>query len=418
MTVADLVVVGIGQLATLAVGPTPRIGAAMGELGLVDGAALAADRGRLVYVGRESGLRRSVRLRPGAIRWDAGGGSVVPGWVDAHTHVLFAGDRHDEVGRKIRGETYAEIAASGGGLYKTVRATRRASSASLVAETAAKLRRIAANGTTTLEVKSGYALTHAGELRLLELIPAIARRTGLRLVPTFLGAHAIPPEYRGRSRAYVESLIERTLPEVARRRLASACDVFCEPGFFSVEESRRLLEAARALGLATTIHADEFVRSGGARLAARLRCRSADHLLATRAGDRAALARARVPAVLLPVTPFASMVPSRGLGRAMVDAGVPTALGSDLSPNSWVESMGVVLSHAVYDFRLTPAESVTAATVNAASALGVADVAGSLEVGRDADFSVYPTASVEEIPYRVGAVPTRVYRQGIPVSSR
>lgn len=418
MTAADLVVTGIGELATLAGAPGPRVGGAMSELGLVRRAALAADRGRLVFVGPEARLRRAVRLRPGATVWDAGGACVVPGWVDAHTHLLFAGDRHDEVGRKVRGASYAEIAARGGGLYRTVRATRRATAPTLLAESAARLRRIAAGGTTTLEVKSGYALTHEGELRLLELIPVLARRTGLRLVPTFLGAHAVPPEYRGRSRAYLERLVRATLPEVARRRLASACDVFCEPGFFSVAEARRLLRAAAALGLATTIHADEFVRSGGARLAAELRCRSADHLLATNARDRAALARARVPAVLLPVTPFASMVPSSGLGRAMVDAGVPTALGSDLSPNSWVESMGVVLSHAVYAFRLTPAEALTAATVNAAHALGVGDVAGSLAVGRDADFSVYPTTSVEEIPYRIAAVPTRVYRQGIAVSSR
>ena len=415
---AELLVTGVSELATLARGPIPRIGTAMEELGLVRDAAIAVDQGRIVYVGPERKSRASVRLRSGGVAWDSGGATVVPGWVDAHTHVLFAGERHHEVRQKVRGASYAEIARKGGGLYATVRATRRAHDATLLADTARRLRRMAANGTTTVEVKSGYALTHDGELRLLSLIPALALRTGLRLVPTFLGAHAVPPEFRGRSSAYIADLIARTLPEVARRSLARFCDVFCEPGFFTPAESARLLKAAATLGLGTKIHADEFVRSGGARLAARLRVASADHLLAASPGDRRALARARVPAVLLPVTPFASMAAFAGTGRAMVDAGVAVALGSDLSPNSWVESMGIVLSHAVYGARLTPAEAVTAATVNAAHAIGADEVAGTLAVGRDADFSVYPTRSVEEIPYRIGTIPTRVYRQGIRVSSR
>jgi imidazolonepropionase len=343
---------------------------------------------------------------------------VVPGFVDAHTHVLFAGDRHGEAELKVRGRSYGEIAASGGGLFATVRATRRASDARLLEATAARLRRMASFGTTTVEVKSGYALNHSGELRLLRLIPMLARRTGLRLVPTFLGAHAVPPEYRGRADAYLDRMVEQTLPAVARLRLARYCDVFCEPGFFTPPQSERLLRAALALGLGAKIHADEFVRSGGAQVAARLRVASADHLLAASGSDRQALARAGVTAVLLPVTPFASMASFPGVGRAMVDAGVPVALGSDLSPNSWVESMGIVLSHAVYGARLTPAEALTAATVNAAHAIGVGGEAGSIAVGRSADFSVFPTESVEEIPYRVGAIPERVYRQGNSVSSR
>jgi len=415
---ADLVVTGIGELATLSPGPVPRIGRAMSELGLVRDAAVAVADGRFVFAGRERSLRASVRLARGGVRWNAEGRSVVPGFVDAHTHVLFAGDRHGEVARKIEGASYAEIARGGGGLFATVRATRAASSAHLLDVIEHRLRRMAALGTTTLEVKSGYALDHAGELRLLRLVPLLARRTGLRLVATFLGAHAVPPEYRGRASDYVQTLIDRTLPEVARLGLARYCDVFCEPGFFSPVQAERLLRAAAALGLGTKIHADEFVRSGGARVAARLRVTSADHLLAASDADRRALARAGVTAVLLPVTPFASMAAFPGVGRATVDAGVAVALGSDLSPNSWVESMGTVLSHAVYGARLSPAEALTAATVNAAHALGVAGEAGTIAPGRSADFSVFPTDSVEEIPYRVGAIPDRVYRQGIAVSSR
>jgi imidazolonepropionase len=415
---AELVVTGIGDLATLATGPVPRIGPAMSELGRRNDAALAVDGGRFVFVGSARECRTAVRLRSGGQRWDAEGASVVPGFVDAHTHVLFAGDRHREVALKVRGASYAEIAESGGGLYSTVRATRRASDEALLDATAARLARMASHGTTTVEVKSGYALDHAGELRLLGLVPALARRSGLRLVPTYLGAHAVPPEFRGRADEYVDQMIRRTLPVVARERLSGTCDVFCEPGFFTVAQSERLLRAALSCGLSVRLHADEFVRSGGARLAARLHAASADHLLAATAGDRSALARAGVPAVLLPVTPFASMARGRCPGREMVDAGVAVALGSDLSPNSWVESMPLVLAHAVYAARLTPAEALTAATVNAAHVLGVAESAGTIAVGRSADFSAFRTGAAEEIPYRVGSIPERVYRQGKFVSSR
>lgn len=418
MTRATLLVHGIGELATLARGPVPRTGPAMRDLGLVRGGAIAVDGGRVVALGPEEHVRRVTRLRPGGHSWDAEGACVVPGWVDAHTHALFAGERHAEVGAKVDGATYGEIAAQGGGLYSTVRATREADDATLLSETRGRLDRMARHGATTIEVKSGYALEVDGELRLLRLIHRLQRATRIRLVPTFLGAHAVPSEFDGRADAYVDTLVREALPAVAASRLARFCDVFCEPGFFDGEQSKRLLVAARSLGLGTKIHADEFHRSGGAQMAARLRVDSADHLLATTAEDHRALARAKVPAVLLPVTPFASMASLAPVGRDLVDAGAVVALGSDLSPNSWVESMGMVLSHAVYGARLTPAEAITAATVNSAVALGLSSTAGTLAVGRDADFSVYRTGSVEEIPYRIGPVPERVYRQGIRVSSR
>jgi imidazolonepropionase len=265
-------------------------------------------------------------------------------------------------------------------------------------------------------VKSGYALDHAGELRLLRLVPQLARRTGLRLVPTYLGAHAVAPEFRGRPEEYVRRIIRRTLPAVARARLARFCDVFCEPGFFTPAQSERILRAALALGLGVKVHAEEFVLSGGARLAARLRARSADHLLAASAVDRRLLARSGVTAVLLPLTAFASAPGQRSPGREMVDAGVPVALGTDCSPNSWVESMPLVLAHAVHGARLTPAEALTAATVNAAHASGLAD-AGTIEPGRPADFAVFALPSVDHLGYRFDAIPTHVFRQGKSVSS-
>ncbi|HLM70557.1 MAG TPA: imidazolonepropionase [Thermoplasmata archaeon] len=412
---ADLLVTDIGELATLATGRIPRVGRDAQELGILHGAAVAVADGRFVWVGRERDLSRSVRLRTGGRRVSAKGGAVVPGFVDAHTHVLFGGDRAFELPLRARGMGYAEIARAGGGLYASVRATRNASDATLLAATAARLTRMGAWGSTSVEVKSGYALTTAGELRLLRLIPRLARATGLRLVPTFLGAHAVAPEYRSRPDAYVDRLIHDALPQVARERLARFCDVFCEPGFFSVRQSERLLRAALALGLGVKVHAEEFVLSGGARLAARLHAVSAEHLLAARAEDRALLAKSGVTAVLLPVTALAAAPGVRSPGREMVDAGVPVALGTDCSPNSWVEAMPLVLAHAVHAARLSPAEALTAATVNAAHASGLED-AGTIATGRPADFVVFPVRSVDQLGYRFDVIPAVVFRQGNRIS--
>lgn len=415
---AELVISEIGELATLVSGPVPRTGEAMSELGLLANAAIAVDQGRFVFVGRASQLRREVRLRSRGRQVSAEGGVVVPGFVDAHSHALFAGDRSHEAALKIRGASYTEIARSGGGLFATVRATRRASDRELRTTAGQRIHRMALAGSTTVEVKSGYALSHAGELRLLRLLPRIARDTGVRIVPTFLGAHAVPPEYSGRADAYIDRLIRTTLPVVARERLARFCDVFCEPGFFTVEQSERLLRAGLALGLGAKIHADEFVLTGGARLAARVRATSADHLLASSPDDLPLLAESGVVAVLLPVTAFASLTGTAGLGRRMVDAGVPVALGTDLSPNSWVEAMPIVLHHAVYSARLTPREALCAATVNAAAASGLAEEAGTIAVGRVADLAIFPVPSVDHLAYRIGAFPAAVYRQGMHRSSR
>ncbi|HTT14982.1 MAG TPA: imidazolonepropionase [Thermoplasmata archaeon] len=415
MIPADLVVTDLAEAVTLADGPVPRRGAEMSELGRIPDAALAVADGRFAWVGPERALARSVRLRAGGRRLSGAGGTLVPGFVDPHSHVLFAGDRSFEVPLKCRGVSYPEIARRGGGLFATVRATRAASDRTLLAETSARLRRMAATGSTAVEVKSGYALSHAGELRLLGLVPALARRTGMRLVPTFLGAHAVPLEFRGRADAYVDLLVRRTLPAVAARGLARFCDVFCEPGFFSVRQSERILRTGLALGLGAKIHAEEFVLSGGARLAARLRATSADHLLAATSADAARLAAAKVTAVLLPATAFSSSPKRRSPGREMVDAGVPVAIGSDLSPNVWIEAMPTVGALAVHGARLTPAEALTAATVNAAHAVGLRD-RGTIAVGRPADFAILPLRSADRFGYRFDAFPTAVYRQGKPVS--
>jgi imidazolonepropionase len=415
--VADLIVTNLREVVTLAEGPVPRVGDAMRELGRVPDGSVAVEGGRFAWVGPERALRHSVRLRPGGRRIDGKRGTLVPSFVDAHSHVLFAGDRAFELPLKVAGASYSEIARQGGGLFSTVRATRRASDRELLEETAPRLERMARSGTTTIEVKSGYSLDHAGELRLLELIPRLARRTGLRLVPTYLGAHAIAPEHRAHPEVYVDRIVRRTLPEVARRHLARFCDVFCEPGFFTPEQSERILRTALTLGLDVKVHAEEFVLSGGARLAARLRARSADHLLAATAADRTRLARAGVTAVLLPVTAFTSGASRRSPGREMVDAGVPVALGTDCSPNAWVESMPLVLALAVHGARLSPAEALTAATVNAAHASGIED-AGRIAPGLPADFSVFDLPSADHLGYRFDAVPALVYRQGKSIFPR
>jgi imidazolonepropionase len=414
---ADLLVTGISEAATLARGPVPRRRAAAEELSRIPHAAVAVAQGRFVYVGPERGLSGRVQLRRGGVRYDAGGGIVVPGFVDAHTHVLFAGDRAFELRWKAEGRSYSEIARNGGGIYASVRATRRASREQLLRESSERLRRMSASGTTSVEVKTGYALTPRGELDLLRLIPHLAERSGLRLVPTFLGAHAVPTEYQGRPDAYIDRLIRAALPIIARQRLARFVDVFCEPGFFSVRASERLLRAARSLGLETKVHADEFVRSGGARLAARRGARSADHLLAANVDDYRALAHAGVTAVVLPVTAFASTSVRRSPARELLDAGVAVALGTDCSPNSWVESMPLAISLAVHGGRLSPAEALTAATVNAAHATGLED-AGTISLGRPADFSVFPVPSADHIGYRFDVRPSVVFRQGIAISSR
>jgi len=413
---ADLVVRDLSEAATLAAGPVPRVGRAAGELTRLERPAVAIAGGRFAWIGPERHLAGAVRLRSGGREVSGHGGTLVPGLVDAHTHALFAGDRAFELPLKIAGASYSEIARQGGGLYSTVRATRRASDAELLRETGGRLIRQGRLGSTSIEVKSGYALSHAGELRLLRLIPRLARHTGLTLVPTFLGAHAVAPEYAGRADAYVELLVRRTLPIVAQEHLARFCDVFCEPGFFSPRQSERLLRAAILLGLGVKVHAEEFVWSGGARVAARLRARSAEHLLSASADDRDRLARAGVTAVLLPITAFTSSTTRRSPGREMVDAGVPVALGTDLSPNSWVEGMPLVLAHAVHGGRLTPAEALTAATVNAAHAIGLEGSAGTVAVGRPADFAVFPLPSADHLGYRFDAHPELVYRQGKSIS--
>jgi imidazolonepropionase len=404
---ADLVVRNIGLLATLA-GPVPRLGAAMGDLAVVERAAVVAVDGRIAYAGPEAGMPAA----DGARVLDAGGAAVLPGFVDAHTHLVFAGDRDEEIRQRLAGRSYAEIAAAGGGIVRTVEATRRATVEELTDGLLRRLDEMLAQGTTTAEVKSGYGLETAAEVRSLEAIAAASRRHPVTIVPTFLGAHEVPVEHRRDRARYVALLVEEMIPEVARRGLARFCDVFCEQGVFTVEESRRILAAARAHGLALRVHADELGWTGGAELAAELGARSADHLLFVSEAGMAALARASCAATLLPSAAFYLRLGRQAPARALIAAGVPVALATDGNPGGGLSpSMPFAMAAGCFAAGLSLEEAITAATVNGAYSLDVHAEAGSLEVGKRADLVVLRSPRLLDV-VRVGVPAIRAVVKG------
>jgi len=339
---------------------------------------------------------------------------VLPGLVDAHTHAIFAGSREREVEWKTEGLGYREIAAKGGGILETVRATREASEEELARLGETRLRTMMGFGTTTAEVKSGYGLRTADELKMLRAAAEAGRTSGVDVVRTFLGAHAVPPEFEGQTDAYVDLLLSESLDAVGSARLASFCDVFVEAGYFSAAQGRRILEAAAEKGLMPKVHADELTDSGGAALAAEVRAVSADHLVHASDEGIEALARAGVIATLLPATSLSSRLPFAD-GRRLIAAGVPVALGTDFSPNCWCESMQLVIALACHHNGLLPAQAITAATINAAHAIGRGTEVGSLEPGKLADLLVLNVPSYRHLGYRIGGnlVETVVKRGGV-----
>jgi imidazolonepropionase len=382
---ADFAVRNVGLLATLA-GPAPRLRDALEDAVYQRGAALAASGGKIVWLGRDADFDSAVALAPGATVLDAEGAAVVPGFVDAHTHLAFAGDRDDEIRRRLAGASYAEIAAAGGGIVKTVAATRAASKEELVAAILARLDEMLLCGTTTAEVKSGYGLDTAAEIRSLEAIRTAGERHPITVVPTFLGAHEVPPEHRGGRGRYVDLLVHEMIPEVARRGLAVFCDVFCEDGVFSVAESRRILEAAYEEGMALRLHADELASTGGAELAAEMRARSADHLIFVSPAGMKALAAASCAATLLPSAAFYLRLGRFAPVRELVAAGAPVALGTDVNPGGGLSpSMPFAMAVSAFSMGLSLEAALAAATVNAAYSLDVDDECGSLEPGKSAD---------------------------------
>ncbi len=382
-------------------GTAAKRGRAQGEILRISGAALRAEEGRIVFVGSEADYRRRYSGRPARVRLDATGRTVLPGFVDAHTHPVWAGDRGEEIARRLAGESYSAIAARGGGILATVTATRAASDEELSARLRGRLDRMLACGSTTVEAKSGYGLTAEQEVRSLRLLSAAASGPP-RVVPTLLAAHEVPAEFRSRREEWVRIVAEELVPRCARENLARFCDVFCEEGVFTVEESRRILQAARTAGLGLRIHADELARSGGARLAAELRADSADHLLHAGSEEIEALAAAGTVAVLLPGTAW-WMHSRPAPARAMIEAGVPVAVATDANPGTCnTESLAAVAVHACLDSGLTVEETLTAMTLNAAASLRLAREIGSLEAGKRADFVLLDAPDDRHLIYHWG----------------
>ena len=394
----DLIISHAAELVTHGAPGVPARGALMRPLVIPDG-AVAIRGGRCVGFGVTSFVRRSFRPRR---TLDASGRVVTPGLVDAHTHVAFAGTRVAEFEMRARGASYDEIARSGGGILSSVRSTRAAGTAEIVRQTLPRLRRMLSNGTTTAEVKSGYALDPSGEIAMLRAIRKLNALQPIALVPTFLGAHAVPPEYRNRRSRYVDLIVRRMIPAAAR--LARFCDVFCEPGYFSVSESSRILNAGRLHGLEPKLHADEFKHSGGAKLAALLGAVSADHLGAIDASDIRVLAASNTIAVLLPGTLYT--LGSRRLppARRLIDAGAAVALGTDCNPGTNLcTSLPAAMNQACVMLGMSPTESLLAATCNSAHAVGLGDTAGSIAGGRWADLVIWDADDHRRIAYEYGA---------------
>ncbi len=385
---ADLVVRNIGSLATLK-GARPRRGSDLRDIGLLRNAAVAADRGRIVFVGAEGDLGRSVRASANVIEIDARAKAVIPGFVDAHTHLAYAGDRDDEIRARLAGATYEQISALGGGIVKTVTATRAVSVHDLTGIVRSRLDHLLSLGTTTAEVKSGYGLSIDAEKRSLEAVREAALDHPVRVVRTYLGAHEVPLERRLDRESYLAELVDTAIPEIARLGLADFADVFCERGVFTVDESRRILKAASLSGLGLRIHADEFSDTGGAALAAELHARSADHLVQTSEDGIAAMARAGVVATLLPTASFFLKLGKFAPARKMIEKGVAIALGSDTNPGGGLSSsMPFAMTLACFGMGLSLEEALSAATIGGATSVGLEDEVGSIEVGKRADLLI------------------------------
>jgi imidazolonepropionase len=411
-----LAIIGCSPLVTLRGPARPRSGPEMRDLAIVENGVVLIDGEKIVKADSAS----AVRVPQGCEVVDAGGRLVMPGFVDAHTHPVFAGNRADEFELRIGGTTYAELAARGGGIRSTVRRTRAATEQNLFETAKRHARWFLRCGTTTIEAKSGYGLSLADELKLLRVIRRLDTEGFIRTVATFLGAHDIPDEYRGRPRDYVEVVTREMLPRVTELRLAEYCDIFCEPGIFGVVESRQVLQAARSLRLGIRMHVDQLSDSNGAALAAELRAATADHLDCTDSAGLAALQEAGVQPVLLPGSVYALRSDAYPDARSMIDNGMAVVLATDFNPGSSpTPSMTMIFSLAATQMKITTAEAITASTINAAYSLGRGDSIGSLEPGKLADIVIHDCHDYRELAYFFGVEhPLQVFLGGRSVYSR
>lgn len=382
-------------------GKAPKTGAAMSDIGLIHDGALWVEDGVIRRVGTTAEVLAGLDVKDAEVI-DAKERCVLPGFIDPHTHFLFAGHRAEEFSWRLRGDTYMQIMERGGGIVNTVRDTRAATRDELLSAGRRRLNSMLSFGVTTVEGKSGYGLDTATEVKQLEVMAQLDREHVVDIAPTFMGAHAVPPEYKGRTDEFVQYLLQDVLPEIARHKLAEFCDVFCEKGVFSVEQSRRLLKAAQDLGIKSKVHADEIVSFGGAELAAEVGAVSAEHLLHASDEGIRRMGQAGVIAVLLPATAFCLREPY-ARAREMIDTGTPVALATDFNPGScFSESIPLVIALAALYMQMTPAEIISALTINAAAAIGRSDRIGSLEVGKQADFLLLSHPSHLYLPYHAG----------------
>ena len=402
----DLIIVNCKQLVTLAGPPVPRIGPALNHLGIIEDGALWVRDGKIERVGTWDEIKAVAPQAADTI--DAEGRIGLPGFVDAHTHLVFGGSRADEFERRALGESYQSIAAAGGGIRSTVRQTRAATELELLISAKRRAHWLLRNGTTTAEIKSGYGLALEHEVKMLRIAKSLGETGTLRVIGTFLGAHEFPDEFRDRRDDYVELLINEMLPAVANQQLAEYADVFCEPHIFDTETAFRIMTAASKLGFGLRMHVDQLSSSGGAQLAARLKAATADHLERTDEAGMTALRDAGVQPVLLPGSVYALGLPRYPAARRMIELGLPIVLATDLNPGSSpTPSIPMVLSLAVTQMKLSVAEAVSSVTINAAYSLNRSQEIGSLEPGKYADLVIHDCEDYRELAYYFGVEPAR-----------
>ncbi len=393
-----LAVLHASQLLTLAGPKRPRVGTGISDLGIVRDGGMLIREGRIDLVGSSEEVAKNAG---DAKIVDAGGRVVLPGFIDAHTHLVFAGNRLDDFERRSRGETYEQISKAGGGIWSTVEKTRAANGEELFIQAQTHAKWFLRCGTTTIEAKSGYGLTVEDELKILRVMQRLNEQTPLEVVPTFLGAHAVPRDTNADE--YIKLVMDEMLPRIASQKLAEFCDVFCERSYFDIQHSRRVLTAASKLGLGLRIHADQLSDSGGAQLAAELKAATADHLEKTNEQGIAAMKSAGVQPILLPASVYALGCTDYPRARDMIEAGLAVVIATDFNPGSSpTPSMPMILSLACTQMKMSPAEAITAATINAAYSLKRGDKIGSLERGKLANFAIFECKDYRELAYWFG----------------
>ncbi len=397
----ELLIQNAAELVTVsASGKRVKIGSEMRDLRVIEHGSIFVKEGLIEWVGREAD--RTIEPAAEATILDASEKVVMPGFVDSHTHLVFAGSRENEFALRAEGKTYQEIAQAGGGIWSTVKEVRRATKKELKRAAEKRLDEMMKHGTTTVEIKSGYGLDMDNEIKMLEVMSDLEKEHYMTVVPTFLGAHAIPPEFGNNSGAYVRFLLDKLIPYVGRKHLAKFSDVFCEQGYFNALQGEHLLNEAKKLGMRPKVHADELSACGGAELAAKVGAISADHLEYVSSTGIDALRESEIVATLLPGVSF-SLGYQFAPARKLIDAGVPVALASDFNPGSCMSfSMPMMMTIACTQMKMTPEETITASTLNGAAALGLSDKLGSIEVGKLADIAIYDIPNYRYLPYHFG----------------